>query len=80
MPFYVPDCPKCGERPETGDCGIKVNFEILGDKQDCPECGAKDVIEIEWETEYYECIDDDDEEEEEEEEEDEQVVDWEDGK
>lgn len=80
MPFRVPNCPNCGERPADGCDGIEVNFEVLGGKQNCPQCGAKDVIEIEWETECYECVDDDDDDEEEDRDEDEQIVDWENGK
>lgn len=46
MPFHGFACTRCGEDHE-----IEVGFDNLGE-HDCPKCGVKDAVVIEWETEY----------------------------
>jgi hypothetical protein len=58
MPFSVKSCIACHKTPESED--IEISFDVLCEMQTCPECGAEEAIEIEWETEYdLEPIEDD---------------------
>jgi hypothetical protein len=48
MPFQITrECPKCGQPPPE----FENLWDVMGD-HDCIHCGAKDVIEVIWETEF----------------------------